>query len=85
MLPYLVDLESPFDPRVEREYDPVDLVKFALSWPGVDYWPDLALSWLEQGVPIIRLCEELGALEGESHRPQAQRHRARRLRKAATT
>jgi hypothetical protein len=84
MLPYLVDLESPFDPGLDREYDPVDLVRYALACPGDDYWPDLALSWLEQGVPSTELCKELRAFEGESHRPQTQRHRARRLRKAAT-
>lgn len=31
MLPYLVDLESPFEAEVPRTYDPVDLVRYALG------------------------------------------------------
>jgi hypothetical protein len=80
--PYLPDLEHPFEPSAGRPYDPVELVRFALAWP-TDYWPGLALNWLDEGVPATDLVEELGVFEQERRRPQAQRHQARRLRKAA--
>ncbi|MCA0307155.1 MAG: hypothetical protein LCH87_07290 [Actinobacteria bacterium] len=79
MLPFLVDLESAYNPDAERQYDPKDLVAFALSWPGSDYWPGLALGWLEQGVPYSALRDQVSAIEGDRHRSQALRHRARRL------
>jgi hypothetical protein len=82
MLPYLVDLECRYEPAAPRAYDPVELVKFALTWP-TDYWPGLALNWLDDGVPTTDLVEELAVFEQERRRPQAQRHQARRLRKAA--
>jgi hypothetical protein len=80
--PYLLDLERPFDPRADRLYDAVELVRFALTI-GTDHWPGLALNWLDQGVPTADLAEELAAFEQERRRPQAQRHQARRLRKAS--
>lgn len=79
LLPHLVDLESRFDVNAFRPYDPVELVRYALGAP--DYWADLALRWLEQGVPARQLVDELSALEGQAHRAQSLRHRARRLRK----
>lgn len=77
MLPYLVDLESPFDPETPREYAPAELVRFALTLGN--YWAGLALTWLQQGVSAAGLLDELRAFESETHRPQAQRHQARRL------
>lgn len=82
MLPYLVDLELAYDPNAHRDYDPVELVRLALAIP-TDYWPGLALGWLDQGVPATTLIEELGVFERERRRPQTQRQRARRLREAA--
>lgn len=79
MLPFLVDLESEYILDAKRQYDPKDLVAFALSWPAGDYWPGLALGWLEQGVPHTALRDQLSALAGDRHRSQALRHRARRL------
>lgn len=81
MLPYLVDLELQFDPKAFREYDPVELVRYALG--ASDYWADLAVRWLEQGVPAGDLRPELLAVEEESCRPQSLRHRARRARRTA--
>lgn len=78
MLPFLVDLEHGFDQGTQRDYDPVELVRFALG--ASDYWADLAVRWLEQGVPAQSLVHELAAVESESRRPQSLRHRARRLR-----
>lgn len=79
LLPYLVDLESPYEPDARRAYDPVDLVRFALSIS--EYWAGLALRWLEQGVPTVALTDELAALERRDDRPQQLRHQARKLRK----
>jgi hypothetical protein len=81
MLPYLVDLESRFDVNAFRPYDPIELIRFALG--ASDYWADLALGWLEEGVPSRQLVDELAAFEGQAGRTQALRHRARRLRKRA--
>jgi hypothetical protein len=53
MLPYLVDLDSRFEAAGPRDYDPVELVRYALS--ASDYWADLGIRWLEEGVPA-RSC-----------------------------
>ena len=82
MIHHLADLESSWDADAERGYDPVELVRHALLWP-TDYWPGLALRWLEQGVPADGLVDELCRFEADAHRDQTQRHRARALRKAA--
>jgi hypothetical protein len=81
MLPYLVDLEYRFDVNAFRPYDPVELIRYALGTS--DYWADLALGWLEEGVPVRQLMEQLLAFEAQADRPQPLRHRARRLRKNA--
>jgi hypothetical protein len=81
MLPHLIDLESQFESDALRDYDPVELVRYALG--TTDYWVDLALGWLEQGVPAQGLEHGLLALEAQTSRPQALRHRAKRLRKTA--
>ena len=81
MLPYVVDLETRFDFNAFRPYHPVELVRYALG--ASDYWADLALAWLEEGVPSHPLMDELTAFEGDADRPQALRHRARDLRKRA--
>ena len=81
MLPHLVDLETEFDPTIRREYDPVELVRYALGTS--DYWAELALGWLEQGLPVRGLTQDLLALEEQTARPQSLRHRARRVRKTA--
>jgi len=82
MTPYLPDLEDSFDAGAARQYDPQSLVRFALSLP-TDYWPGLALRWLDEGVPTSGLTDDLAVFETQGHRPQAQRHAARRLRRAA--
>lgn len=81
MLPHLVDLESGFEPDAHRAYEPRDLVRYALA--GSDYWAELALRWLEQGVSAAGLEDALLALEAEPRRPQTLRHRARRVRQSA--
>lgn len=80
MLPHLVGLEAPFNAEIPRAYDHVELVRYALTLS--DYWADLALAWLEEGVPIAGLERDLEVLESQRQRSQRLRHRARRLRKA---
>ncbi|MGW5195171.1 hypothetical protein ACWEOO_38370 [Kribbella sp. NPDC004138] len=80
MLPFLVDLERPLDSGVERDYEPTELVRYAVG--ASDYWADLALGWLDHGVPTQPLVTELEQLETDKSRPQNLRHRARRLRKS---
>jgi hypothetical protein len=74
MLPHLVDLESRFDFNPFRPYDPVELIRYALG-PS-DYWADLAVGWLEDGVPPRTLVNELSTFEAQADRPQSLRHRA---------
>ncbi len=80
MLPYLVDLETPFDADARRGYEPADLIRYALG--SSDYWAELALDLLDQGAPRDGLREALSTLEEQSRRPQSLRHHARRVRKA---
>jgi hypothetical protein len=79
MLPRLVDLEERFEPDNPRDYDPAMLVEYALA--GSDYWANLAVGWVEQGVRGDGLEHALIDLENQKIRPQALRHRARRVRK----
>lgn len=79
LLAHLVDLESRFDPQGLRDYDPVDLVRYALG--ASDYWAELAIEWLEQGAPVAELGPDLLAVETDRKRPQPLRHRARRVRR----
>lgn len=67
---------------MERAYNPVDLVRFALTMPA-EHWPGLALDRVTQGVPAVALVDNLIAFEHERHLPQRHRHLAKRLRKTA--
>lgn len=78
MLKHLTDLEDDFVGGHPRDYDPVELVRYALTWP-TDYWVAHALKWLEQGVPTDGLVLELGHIATDARRSQALRHRAQRL------
>ena len=80
MLPHLVDLEEWFEPAARRDYDPAALVAYALA--GSDYWADLAVGWVEQGVRGDGVEQALLTLEDQTSRPQALRQRARRVRQA---
>jgi hypothetical protein len=48
----------------------VELIRFALTFP-TDYWPRLALTWLEQGVPATDLVDELSVFERERQSSKA--------------
>lgn len=79
MLPHLTDLESKFDATTERQYHPVELVRYALGTTA--YWADLAVSWLETTeIPVASLRDELASVEERVYWAQHLRHRARRVR-----
>jgi hypothetical protein len=56
-----------------------ELLEFALKWP-TDYWPGLALAWVEDGYPVDRVRDAVAAIAVDQGRPQPLRHRALRLR-----
>jgi hypothetical protein len=77
MVPFLVDLESPFDPDRQLAYDPHDLVRFALT--ASDYWADRALDWLTFGLSVEPVAQNLRPVIDDRVRPQPLRHRALRV------
>lgn len=77
MTTYLTDLERPFDPGVDRPYEPQELVRFALR--SGSYWADLALVWLDAGAPTAGLEFVLDDAGHDRSLPQAVRHRALHL------
>lgn len=82
LIQHLADLESPWDEHAGRSYDPVALVRYALTWP-TDYWPGLALRWLEEGLSAGELLDDLDRFAAQAQRAQSQRHRAQAIRRAA--
>jgi hypothetical protein len=57
-------------------YDPKLVVLAALTWP-TDGWMNVALAWIEQGVPLDEeLVSALEAVSASKHNAQAIRHKA---------
>lgn len=56
-----------------------DVLRLALTWRAAEYWPGLAVGWLEEGFPASSLLDELAALKDMPHRSQVLRHRALRI------
>ncbi len=55
------------------------LLRFALEWP-TEYWPGLALGWLEDGCPAAEEVQDvLRRLKDAPEQSQPLRHRALRL------
>jgi len=77
MVPFLIDLESPFDGDRALSYDPFDLVRFALK--ASDYWAARALDWLTFGLDVDPVSSDLRELADDGSRPQSLRHRALRI------
>ena len=77
MVPFLVELEHPFDPDRTYAFDPEELISFALT--ASDYWSDKALDWLTFGCPVAPVEADLGLLVVDRSRPQPLRHRAKRI------
>ncbi|MFC0047892.1 hypothetical protein [Rheinheimera tilapiae] len=71
----IVQLERPL--REYRGVTPVrEIILAGLRWP-TDYWPSLAVAWIEQGAEvdndIIKLLNEVASKDGF---PQKLRHQA---------
>jgi hypothetical protein len=77
MVPFLVELENPFDPDRTYPFPPEELIRFALT--ASDYWADKALDWLTFGCPVVPVEDDLDLLVVDRSRPQALRHRAKRI------
>jgi hypothetical protein len=58
------------------------LLELALGWPS-EYWPGLALGWLEDGYPVAGLLDVLAGVKDAPGRSQPLRHRALRLWRSA--
>jgi hypothetical protein len=74
MVRFLVELEQPYDPDRNIGVEPAELVRFALG--ASDYWADLALGWLADGLAVSPLADELRDYAADTTHPQSQRHRA---------
>lgn len=75
----LPKLEGDFDAAALDAGTARDLVAYALKGPS-DYWADLALNWVDAGVPASSVSDELRSLAtAGSSRPQPLRHKAKRL------
>jgi hypothetical protein len=74
MVPYLAQLENPYDANRPLDCDPYDLVRFALG--AGEYWADKALDWLSVGLPAGPLEADLRSLADDKGLPQRLRHRA---------
>lgn len=77
MLKHLVDLELPFESSTTRAYLPEVLIRYALS--SSDYWAGLAMDWIDAGAAPAVLEPALLEFSRDPRRPQAMRHRAKRL------
>src|SRR4051794_12225439 len=73
MVRYLVELEHPYDPDRNIGVEPVELVRFAIG--ATDYWADLALGWLADGLAVAPLADVLRDYAADTTHPQSQRHR----------
>jgi hypothetical protein len=78
----VVNLESSYQAYVPIDAPARDVVLMGLRWQTPS-WPELALGWLEQGMPVdpeIATCLEQIASRKEW--PQRLRHRAQALLRA---
>lgn len=55
----------------------VHVVMAGLDYETSDYWPGLAVGWLEQGVPVnADVLQALSRVTGRKHFSQGVRHRS---------
>lgn len=73
---HLADLKRPFASVTPNGYDPHELVRFVLattSYPADarDLWADRALDWIEQGLSVAPIADDLAAFVADtsSRRP----------------
>jgi len=72
----VVHLESPYSEHSPALPAPREIVLAGLRWSG-EHWSGLAVSWLEQGVPIgPEIAAELSLVSANHNLSQQLRHRA---------
>ena len=53
------------------------VVMAGLDYETADYWPGLAVGWLEQGAPVdANVLQSLARISGSNHFSQRVRHRS---------
>ena len=73
--PLVILLESPYS-EYHGEVAVNDILLAGLGWEA-EYWPSLAIAWLEQGAPMDKeIMEALDDISGTKHFPQSLRHKA---------
>ncbi|MCQ3827834.1 hypothetical protein HXX02_00090 [Microbulbifer elongatus] len=71
----VVHLEKPYL-SFEDSAQVKEILLAGLAWDP-DYWPGLAVSWIEQGAPIDgEVRDALDAVAKKKHFPQPLRHKA---------
>lgn len=72
----LLHLEQPLDSYTGIA-PVVQVVVAGLDYETSDYWPGLAVGWLEQGAPVdAEIIRALSRVSGSQHFSQAVRHRS---------
>ncbi|SMC29471.1 hypothetical protein SAMN02745857_03859 [Andreprevotia lacus DSM 23236] len=75
----VVHLESSLAEYIAVEASAQDVVLAGLRWEA-PYWPELAVGWLEQGLPIdVEIASCLESIVERTKWPQPLRHRAQAL------
>src|SRR5262245_59199255 len=69
-------LESPYATYDDSGVPAHDVLIAGLSWE-TQYWPALAVQWLEQGAPVdAEIAALLEKVASQKHFPQSLRHKA---------
>jgi hypothetical protein len=72
----VVRLESPFADFAATDATAREIIMAGLAWP-TEYWPGLAIGWLEQGAPLDEgIVEALDLVASKRAFAQNVRHRA---------
>lgn len=78
----VIHLESPYREYESKQAPARDVVLVGLKW-DTPWWPELAVGWLEQGMPVdAEIAGCLEEIESRTKWPQRFRHLARALRRA---
>lgn len=72
----IINLEYPYTEHDSCEVPARNVVLAGLGWE-TEYWPSLAVAWIEQGAPIDKEVKEaLDLIVDKKQFPQSLRHRA---------
>ncbi|MBO1037771.1 hypothetical protein INR38_27205 [Delftia sp. SD018] len=72
----LLHLEHPLQ-AYSGSASPVEIVLAGLGYEASDYWPGLAIEWLEQGAPVnAEVLQALARVSENKHISQRIRHRS---------